>query len=132
MRICTSTIAAAFLLAAHSGCAGLATESCVEHLRGGATLCGRAPVDGEYLLWQIRAEGFEHQLQEVTLRKGDPIGFDCSGQTVVAVAGANHFALPDGWYRWYRRVPKGEQTAIVALRIALFPVMLAAFSGGGP
>jgi len=115
-----------------AGCVGLARESCVEHLPGGKTLCGRAPADGVYLLWQIRSEGFEHQLQEVMIHKGDPIGFDCSEPSPVAVAGSDRFALPAGWYRWDRRVPGGEQATIVAVRVALFPVMLAAFSGGAP
>ena len=107
------------------------TTTLMTHEVGNGTLCTRAPWDGEYLLWEIRSPGNEHQIQSCVLKSGEPIGFDCT-EGIVAIAGRQRWVLKPGKYAWERSVPEGEQAAVASFKIVMFPVMLGAGMGGGP
>jgi len=116
-----------------NGCAHIShiQALCVEHLPSDATASARAPCNGEYLLWEVRSAGNEHQLCEFSVRENETLGFDADNGSLLAVAGNNRYTLPAGWYRWYRRVPPGETATRAAVSIVIFPFLLAAY-GGGP
>ena len=128
----TDALAALCLATLTMGCAGPVTRLEVEHLRQDGTISGHTHHACDYALWKVRSKDNEHQIARFTLSKGDVLGFDTTGGSLVAVAGDNRYPLEPGWYRWYRIVPTGEVAGEVSLRIALFPFMLAAASGGAP